>query len=186
MRLVTDDSVHVGDLRQVLDSADRSDVLLNNGARWFAANWRSSALLQIERLARHPEAMMKVVRGDNPELHPAIRLTLEEVGERHGYFELVVFASNLLPIPAAELLLDNFGDNRRKQLVQLVKYVDRSGVMRPFLETVRAEYPDVELFTRTHGHLHRVGRHVRPNAAPRRREPPETTVLSRRCQDDIK
>src|SRR5271165_4425643 len=57
-------------------------------------------------------------------------------------------AQQLLPVPAADLspaeLPARGGDTVRRPLIQLVEYVDRSGVMAGFLAEAAAAWPQSE------------------------------------------
>jgi hypothetical protein len=92
---------------------------------------------------REAAGLIHVLRGDNPELRPAIQLALAGTGVR----ELASLAERLVPVPAADLRPSALGDGSgsdRRTLVQLVEYVDRSGVMREFLAAARLRWPEAE------------------------------------------
>ena len=83
---------------------------------------------------REAAEWIHVLRGDNPELRPAILRALADTAARRGGLrELGEIAQRLLPVPAADLspadLPARGGDTVRRPLIQLVEYVDRSGVM---------------------------------------------------------
>jgi hypothetical protein len=132
----------------------RSHDVLGEWAARFARLWKDQIRLRRDRLRDLPE-LISVFRGDNPEMRPAIRLALAEAASGPGGLRrLAGIAHQILPIPVADLDPDAVpsvtSSEARKVLVQLVEYVDRSGVMGEFLAAVRAEWLDYEL-------LHRVG-----------------------------
>ncbi|MFF3836265.1 AAA family ATPase [Streptomyces sp. NPDC001930] len=93
-----------------------------------------------------PDALA-ALRGDNPELRPAIRKVLHDVAPGDDWLKsLGELATALLPIPVADLrpdalpLLSESG--ARSAFVTLVEYVDRSRVMGLFLPGARARHPD--------------------------------------------
>jgi hypothetical protein len=143
-----------GDLGRPETGALRTHEVLGEWAARFARVWKDRVQLQRDRLRDHPE-LIYVLRGDNPEMRPAIRLALAEaVPEDNGLAVLARIAQQILPIPTTDLYPDavprrNSPDARRT-LVQLVEYVDRSGVMREFLAVLLTERPNSQL-------LHRVG-----------------------------
>jgi hypothetical protein len=96
---------------------------------------------------REAAGLIHVLRGDNPELRPAIQLALAELATDTGMRELAGIAEWLVPVPAADLrpsaLTGGSGADRRT-LIQLVEYVDRSGVMREFLTQARDAWPEHE------------------------------------------
>jgi len=90
----------------------------------------------------HPDG---AIRGDNPELRPAIRLALWEICKRRGGLRrLAEIATPLLPVPPVDLhpqvVAALSSSERRPALVRLVEYVDRSGAMRAFLDQAQAEF----------------------------------------------
>lgn len=91
---------------------------------------------------RRAAGLMQVLRGDNPELRPAIVLALQSVlSQQFDLGELGGIAWPLLPIQPADL--DPLAIRRTgpRALVQLVEYVDRSGVMDEFLAGVGRAQP---------------------------------------------
>ena len=95
---------------------------------------------------REAARWIHVLRGDNPELRPAIlRALTDRAARRGGLRELGAIAQRLLPVPAADLspaeLPARGGDTVRRPLIQLVEYVDRSGVMAGFLAEAAAAWP---------------------------------------------
>jgi AAA ATPase domain len=128
----------------------RSDETLGEVSSSFARVWPRLELRR-DRLAGSEE-LRQVLRGDNPELRPAIRLAVDAVADQHGLSTLGEIATDLLPIPASDLQPDVLRREGlmkgRNLIVQLVEYVDRSGVMRQFLAAARAAHPDVELLGR--------------------------------------
>jgi hypothetical protein len=130
----------------------RSHDVLGEWAARFARPWKDQIQLRRDRLRDHPE-LISVLRGDNPEMRPAIRLALAEAASEHGGLRrLAGIAHQTLPIPVVDLEPDAVppvtSSEARKVLVQLVEYVDRSGVMGEFLAAVRAEWPNSELLDR--------------------------------------
>ena len=100
---------------------------------------------------REAADLIHVLRGDNPELRPAIQLALADPAAGTGMRELAGIAERLVPVPVADLhpstLTDGSGGDRRT-LVQLVEYVDRSGVMGEFLAEARRVWSEAELLQR--------------------------------------
>ena len=89
-----------------------------------------------------------VLRGDNPELRPAVtRALVDAVGDGSAY-DLAELAQSVLPIPVSGLLpraLAHAGDPRlASTLSQLVHIVDRSGVLVSFLTTAADRLPHAE------------------------------------------
>ncbi len=125
----------------------RSDELLGEWSARFVRSWAKHATLRVDRLAESPE-LLHVLRGDNPELRPAVRLAVTAVADRHGVRAVAEPAAGLLPVPARDLRPDALpkrGTAERTPLVQLVEYVDRSGVLRPFLAALHERYPEFGL-----------------------------------------
>lgn len=100
---------------------------------------------------REAANLIHVLRGDNPELRPSIQLALAELAAGPRIGELASIAGQLVPVVAADLrpaaLADGSGSDRRT-LIQLVEYVDRSGVMREFLAGARRAWPQAALLQR--------------------------------------
>jgi hypothetical protein len=89
---------------------------------------------------RRADRWIRVLRGDNPELRPAILAALTDIVLMPTDMAFLgAVASSLLPVPAADLTSSALED--RRSLVQLVEYIDRSGVMGPFLAEVRRNRP---------------------------------------------
>jgi hypothetical protein len=91
-------------------------------------------------------AAQLALRGDNPELRPAIRHVLQSVSPDDEWLKtLGEVAAALLPVPVLDLrpaalpLLSE--PTSRKALVTLVEYVDRSRIMRQFLKAVQERHP---------------------------------------------
>lgn len=125
----------------------RSDEVLGDWSARFARIWPVRTLLSREALRRQPE-LVRVLRGDNPELRPAIRLAVGAVADRYGVRSVGRIAADLLPVPVRDLrpeALPRRGSAERKAVYQLVEYVDRSGVMRNFLTQLRIAHPDMGL-----------------------------------------
>jgi hypothetical protein len=123
----------------------RTHEVLGEWAARFARPWQNRAELRRDRLRDRPE-LINVLRGDNPELRPAIRRAIADaVPEDSGLVTLASIAQRVLPIPTADLHPDTVpprnSPDARGTLVQLVEYVDRSGAMRDFLDALSAERP---------------------------------------------
>lgn len=91
-------------------------------------------------------AALPALRGDNPELRPAIRHMLQTAAPSDGWLKtLGGIATSLLPVPVLDLRPDSLpllsDPTARKALVTLVEYVDRSRVMRPFLHAAQKQHP---------------------------------------------
>ena len=103
---------------------------------------------------REAASLIHVLRGDNPELRPPIQLALAGPAAGTGIRELAGIAQQLVPVATADLrpsaLTGDSGDNRRT-LIQLVEYVDRSGVMGAFLAEARRVWPEATLLQRVTG-----------------------------------
>ncbi|MFD3998813.1 AAA family ATPase [Streptomyces sp. NPDC058548] len=100
----------------------------------------------VPHLPIRPDALT-ALRGDNPELRPAIRKVLHDVAPGDDWLKsLGELATALLPIPVADLrpdalpLLSESG--ARSAFVTLVEYVDRSRAMGLFLPGARERHPD--------------------------------------------
>ncbi|MEU4061120.1 ATP-binding protein [Streptomyces wedmorensis] len=94
-----------------------------------------------------PFDALTALRGDNPELRPAIRTVLHAVAPDDEWLKsLGELATGLLPIPVADLRPDALplvsDTNARTAFVSLVEYVDRSRVMCGFLSGARERHPD--------------------------------------------
>lgn len=92
------------------------------------------------------QAAKPALRGDNPELRPAIRHVLQSVATGDGWLKtLGEVATGLLPVPVLDLRPDSLPllseVASRTALVTLVEYVDRSRVMRQFLGAVQERHP---------------------------------------------
>ncbi|WP_369144352.1 hypothetical protein [Streptomyces sp. R44] len=96
-----------------------------------------------------PEALT-ALRGDNPELRPAIRNVLHAVAPDDAWLKsLGELATALLPIPVVDLRPDALplvsDSGARTAFVSLVEYVDRSRVTRAFLRDAVKLRPDPRL-----------------------------------------
>ena len=126
--------------RAGLTSLDPNELALR-----FARSSRDSIRLNRARLRENPGDLW-VLRGDNPELRPAIRLALSRLAAKpEGLVTIGELAADVLPIVPVDLhprsLPSGSSPEARPALVRLVEYVDRSGVMRPFLERARTDLP---------------------------------------------
>ncbi|MEV6212312.1 ATP-binding protein [Kitasatospora sp. NPDC051914] len=90
---------------------------------------------------------LSALRGDNPELRPAIRKVLHDAAPDEEWLKsLGDVATALLPIPVADLRPDALpllsDPSARTAFVTLVEYVDRSRVMGSFLSSARERHPN--------------------------------------------
>ncbi len=127
------------------DDLRSHDVLGRFAGRIARRRYEADVLLRPIR----PDALT-ALRGDNPELRPAIRKVLHDVAPDDAWLKsLGELATALLPIPVADLrpdalpLLSESG--ARSAFVTLVEYVDRSRVMSCFLSGARQRHPDPRL-----------------------------------------
>jgi hypothetical protein len=117
----------------------RTDQILGDWAASFARMYEP-LLLQPLALRSSP-GLVRLLRGDNPELRPAIRAALEGLPLR----DLAAVAWDLLPIRPVDLdpgvmPADDASDAPAVR-GRLAEYVDRSGVTGPFLAAVHAAWP---------------------------------------------
>lgn len=116
----------------------RSDQILSD---WAAAFARSVEPLTVD--GGSVPAWLEALRGDNPELRPAVRRALAGRSLR----SLASIAWDLLPVRPTDLAPDAVPPDdafeARAGLGRLVEYVDRSGVLGPFLARV-PDGPDVD------------------------------------------
>lgn len=137
-------------LKMLTSGRLRTDEILGELSSTFARRWPRAELSR-DRLIGS-EDLIRVLRGDNPELRPAIRLAVTSAADHHGLRGLGEIAYNLLPIPPVDLRPDTLHlagtAQNRKLIVQLVEYIDRSGVMRAFLAAAHDAHPDVDLLRR--------------------------------------
>ncbi|MEU7297924.1 ATP-binding protein [Streptomyces exfoliatus] len=124
------------------DAVRSHDVLGGFAGRIARRKFEAGAL----RRPIRPDALT-ALRGDNPELRPAIRKVLHDVAPDDAWLKsLGELATALLPIPVVDLrpdalpLLSESG--ARSAFVTLVEYVDRSRVMSRFLSGARERHPD--------------------------------------------
>ena len=93
-------------------------------------------------------SLLDALRGDNPELRPAITQALIEAARPDGPHLLAELAQSVLPIPVSDLEPQNLpsADDPRvgATLTQLVHVVDRSGALMPFLTTAAERLPGAE------------------------------------------
>jgi hypothetical protein len=90
---------------------------------------------------------VRALRGDNPELRPAIRSVLQDAAPDDEWIKrLGDVATALLPVPVVDLRPDALPlvsePGARAAFVTLVEYVDRSRVMREFLQRAQELHPD--------------------------------------------
>ncbi|NUT95147.1 MAG: hypothetical protein HOY78_24300, partial [Saccharothrix sp.] len=116
----------------------RSDELLGEWSARFARTW--------PRVVVSPEGvgdLAHVLRGDNPELRPAVRLAAGAVADRLGVRVVAEVAGSVVPVPPRDFHPSALsGAVERSVVVQVVEYVDRSGVLGPFLRGLHARYPE--------------------------------------------
>ena len=122
--------------------------LLGGESISYAGSLGSDAIRLWRSGVRDAAGLLYVLRGDNPELRPAIRLALAGVASGTGIGQLAAIAEQLAPVWAADLRPSVTGDGDRRILIQLVEYVDRSGFMREFLAETRQVWPDEALLRR--------------------------------------
>ena len=125
---------------ETLTAGASSHELLGEWTLRYTRAMGSDQIVLNRSEVRRAAPLIRVLRGDNPELRPAILLALTDVvvGPKDMAYVGAV-ASSLLPVPAADLAPSALED--RRSLVQLVEYVDRSGVMGQFLAEVRRTRP---------------------------------------------
>ena len=121
----------------------RSHDLLGEWSLSYSRRLAPSEVIVLERShIRRVARSMAVLRGDNPEFRPAIVLALQSVvSGQDDVGELGRIAWPLLPIQPADLDPSAIQRTGQRALVQLVEYVDRSGVMGEFLAGVRDARP---------------------------------------------
>lgn len=91
-------------------------------------------------------AALLALRGDNPELRPAVRHELVAAAPDDTWLKhLGELATSLLPVPPLDLRPDAMPlmsePTARTAVVTLVEYVDRSRVTREFLHAAREAHP---------------------------------------------
>jgi hypothetical protein len=124
--------------------------VLGKWASEFARVWRNR--LELRRDEIRPDTI-RVLRGDNPELRPAIRLALTSVLTSDDRLpQLAAIARDVLPIPVGDLqphtVPAGSAPEARSTVIQMVEYVDRAGVMREFLLRAGELAPDADLLHR--------------------------------------
>ena len=126
----------------------RTDQILGDWATSFARLYEP-LLLQPLALRSSP-GVVRLLRGDNPELRPAIRAALESLPLR----ALAAVAWDLLPIRPVDLVPDvvpaDDAPDAPAVRGRLAEYVDRSGVTGPFLAAVHAAWPTHEAVADAH------------------------------------
>ncbi|CAL9454028.1 hypothetical protein SUDANB95_02487 [Actinosynnema sp. ALI-1.44] len=116
----------------------RSDELLGEWSARFARTWPRAQIVP----SRLTPDLVHVLRGDNPELRPAVRLAAGAVADHLGVRAVAEAAAEVLPVPTADFHPDALSDAvEHAAIVQLVEYVDRSGVLRPFLAGLHERHP---------------------------------------------
>jgi hypothetical protein len=138
-RWADDLAVLTGSPAPAMPEGLRTDQILGDWAASFARLYEP---LLLQRLAlRSNPGVARLLRGDNPELRPAIRGALEGLPLR----DLAAVAWDLLPIRPVDLdpavvPADDASDAPAVR-GRLAEYVDRSGVTGPFLAAVHAAWP---------------------------------------------
>lgn len=127
----------------------RTDELLGEWSASYARALGGDPVRLRRSGLREAAEWIHVLRGDNPELRPAIlRALVDTAARRGGLRELGEIAQRLVPVPAMDLsqadLPARGGEAGRRPLIQLVEYVDRSGVMAEFLTEAEAAWPESE------------------------------------------
>ncbi len=87
-----------------------------------------------------------LLRGDNPELRPMVREALADAFPGSADFRVLAeIADSVLPVTPSDFEIETFVlDSIRhplQQRIKLVEYVDRSGVLRAFLQAACAARP---------------------------------------------
>jgi hypothetical protein len=122
-----------------------SHALLGETSLTFTRSAGDVIQLEYGELQRRDPGLVWVLRGDNPELRPAIRAALAETRSDDWILRCSRLAWDLLPVPVADLhplAMPDVGSSEvRSALVRMVEYVDRSGVMGPFLAACATELP---------------------------------------------
>jgi hypothetical protein len=124
----------------------RTDEVLGEWAVQFANAVGGQLVLDDGSFVEEP-TLMTVLRGDNPELRPAVYLALLEAVERDPGLLPVLgeFANRVVPCPVQDLrsavLAGLPGAAVRRVLTSLVEYVDRSGVLARFVVEAAALLP---------------------------------------------
>jgi DNA/RNA endonuclease G (NUC1) len=140
-------------IRQLLRQTNSAN-LLDSWARAFADaltsdRWWEELFGPLGRLQHAPH----LLRADNPELRPMARGALADAFRDPGDFRaLAKLAGTVLPVVPADFKVEKFAAESLQYPMQLriklVEYVDRSGVLRPFLEAARAVRPESRLLQR--------------------------------------
>ncbi|MEU0563214.1 AAA family ATPase [Dactylosporangium sp. NPDC006015] len=142
----------------VIDETLRSDDVLETWASQFSRAAGASITLSRDALRFEP-TLVDALRGDNPELRPAVCKALEAVVEQAGMAVLGRCAELALQVPVADLQPDVLAaadpSAIRRTIKTLVVYVDRSGVLLPFLELLRAHLPNYPVLGRIITAVHR-------------------------------
>ncbi|RKT79431.1 AAA ATPase-like protein [Terracoccus luteus] len=123
--------------------APRTHDLLGNYSSDVAERLRGKSRLFDSQLNANA---LRALRGDNPELRPAIRYELFRVRPNNGWLKtLGELAIEVLPIPPVDLQPDSLplmtDPTARTWLVTLVDYVDRSRCTHEFLREVQQRHP---------------------------------------------
>lgn len=102
------------------------------------------------------EGSLRALRGDNPELRPAVRHALLAAAPDDQWLRTMgEVASALLPVPVLDLRPDALPlitePTARTALLTLVEYVDRSRCLRVFLDALVERHPDPGRLDRLRG-----------------------------------
>jgi hypothetical protein len=132
----------------------RTDQFFGDQARRFGQEIGPEIPLRPEMIRRRH--VLALLRGDNPELRPAIEVALRRRAGGRGLTRLAALAESVMPVFAVNLRPDATpgGDAPRAAVDQflttLVQFVDRSGHTGPFLAAVLREWPTDDLIRDVH------------------------------------
>ncbi|BCB83282.1 hypothetical protein Psuf_005950 [Phytohabitans suffuscus] len=131
--------------RDVLPTGGRANEILGRWSAQFARVHKGPIGIEPDILLREPD-LLWLLRGDNPELRRGIRHCLGDVLRGDGLRRLGAIATDLLPVPASDLRPEELPPDEyaHRDLTTLVEYVDRSGVLGPFLGAAAGAWPDSE------------------------------------------
>jgi hypothetical protein len=130
----------------------RTDEILGDQAGRFAAELGDSIPLSTATVFR--PHVLKLLRGDNPELRPAVRLALSSLSGGPDLAALAALARPLLPSIPADLEPGRMPGAGAPEtpvvLATLVDYVDRSGQLGRFLAAVFQRHSEAPLVGAVH------------------------------------
>ena len=137
-------------------AGEPAGVILDDVARTFA---RRVGTITLDRETLVQPHVLRLFRGDNPELRPAVQLGLRSIEGDLVLADLAAIACELLPVVPADL--DPAGMPRLRapeaaaRLRLLVEFVDRAGRLSPFLDGVFRRWPDLALVREVHRAVNR-------------------------------